>query len=168
MVGESLRGRSDSEPRSQSVGPRALSEQNCHSQVQLIPSTRLDHDLPSPTHCTPASNSQLGPDSLGRVSTHLSPSRRKRGLGSHEEGKMEQMGCRENKGVIKFSSDRKSNRDITSDRPTGVLINIGKSTGPPTGCRTQRLSQFHLNFTRQDENCVSLIESSIIGPERVA
>lgn len=76
----------------------------------------LPHTAPLP------SNSQLGPDSLGRVSTRLSPSRRKRGLGSHEEGKMEQMGCRENKGVIKFSSDRKSNRDITSDRPTGILI----------------------------------------------
>lgn len=47
----------------------------------------------------------------------------------------------------------KSNQGITiSDRPAGILINIGKSTALPTRCRVQRLSQYYLTFTRQDEN----------------
>lgn len=52
------------------------------------------------------------------------------------------------------------------NRPARILINIGESTGLPTGCGIQRLSQFYLNFTRQHDNCVSFVESSIIGAER--
>lgn len=42
----------------------------------------------------------------------------------------------------------------------GILINFGKSTGLPTGCGIQRLSQFYLNV-RQAKNCIPLVESPI-------
>ena len=55
---------------------------------------------------------------------------------------------------------------VKINRPSGILINMEKSTGLPTGCRIQRLSQSYLNFTKQDEHRVSLVESSITGGER--
>ena len=55
---------------------------------------------------------------------------------------------------------------VKINRPSGILINMEKSAGLPTGCRIQRLSQSYLNFTKQDEHRVSLVESSITGGER--
>ena len=82
--------------------------------------------------------------------------------------KWNKCGCGENKGVMEFNSGRKTKGGTTRDRPAGIVMNIGKSAGPPTGCGTRKQSQFYLSFTRQDENCISLIESSIIETVSVA
>ena len=55
---------------------------------------------------------------------------------------------------------------VIINKPSGILINMEKSTGLPTGCRIQKLSQLYFNFMKQDEHHVSLVESSIIEGER--
>ena len=111
-----------------------------------------------------------------RVYTHLSLLRRRRKIKKKGPGFMINLsGGRENgtnKVLWRISESSNSAAGnqikvvVKINRPSGILINMEKSTGLPTGCRIQRLSQFYLNFTKQDEHRVSLVESSITGGEK--